>query len=335
MNFENINLEKGMYQNPTKSFSQILEELDPTENYSGTNLEGLDAFSRQLKRFDIKVSGMGSDNVNKFFSTTQSSALFPEYVSRAVRQGMEEADVLSDIIAATTKINSLDYRTITSVPTEDDKELKRVAEGAVIPQTVVKTKENLVKLNKRGRMLVASYEALKYQRIDLFTVTLKQIGAYIARQQLNDALSVLENGDGNDNAAEVISAANSGELSYADLLELYIKLHPYNMNKIIVSPKMMTNILQLDEFKNPLTGINFQGTGNPGNPLGAKIIKTGSISDDRIIGLDSSCSLEKVIADDVSVDYDKLIDRQLERAAITTTAGFAKIFKDASAVLKV
>ena len=107
------------------------------------------------------------------------------------------------------------------------------------------------------------------------------------------------------------------------------------MNKIIVSPKMMTNILQLDEFKNPLTGINFQGTGNPGNPLGAKIIKTGSISDDRIIGLDSSCSLEKVIADDVSVDYDKLIDRQLERAAITTTAGFAKIFKDASAVLKV
>ena len=214
MNFENINLEKGMYQNPTKSFSQILEELDPTENYSGTNLEGLDAFSRQLKRFDIKVSGMGSDNVNKFFSTTQSSALFPEYVSRAVRQGMEEADVLSDIIAATTKINSLDYRTITSVPTEDDKELKRVAEGAVIPQTVVKTKENLVKLNKRGRMLVASYEALKYQRIDLFTVTLKQIGAYIARQQLNDALSVLENGDGNDNAAEVISAANSGELSY-------------------------------------------------------------------------------------------------------------------------
>lgn len=335
MNFENINLEKGMYQNPTKSFSQILEELDPTENYSGTNLEGLDAFSRQLKRFDIKVSGMGSDNVNKFFSTTQSSALFPEYVSRAVRQGMEEADVLSDIIAATTKINSLDYRTITSVPTEDDKELKRVAEGAVIPQTVVKTKENLVKLNKRGRMLVASYEALKYQRIDLFTVTLKQIGAYIARQQLNDALSVLENGDGNDNAAEVISAANSGELSYADLLELYIKLHPYNMNKIIVSPKMMTNILQLDEFKNPLTGINFQGTGNPGNPLGAKIIKTGSISDDKIIGLDSSCSLEKVIADDVSVDYDKLIDRQLERAAITTTAGFAKIFKDASAVLKV
>ena len=33
-------------------------------------------------------------------------------------------------------------------------------------------------------------------------------------------------------------------------------------------------------------------------------------------------------------DYDKLIDRQLERAAITTITGFAKIFTDAPRCLK-
>lgn len=335
MNFENIVLEKGMYANSQKSFSEILEELDPSENYTNTNLEGLDAFSRQLKRFDIKVSGSNSDAVNKFFSTTQSAALFPEYVARAVRQGMEEANVLNNIVATTTKINSLDYRTIYSVPKETDKELKRVEEGAFIPETTVKTQENLVKLHKRGRMLVASYEALKFQRIDLFTVTLKQIGAYIARQQLKDALEVLQNGDGNKNAAEIINAQTDGTLAYSDLLNMLVKLYPYNMNGIIVSPATMMKIMQLDEFKNPLAGINFQGTGNPGNPLGAKLIKTNAISDDKIIGIDSSCALEMVVASDVSVDYDKLIDRQLERAAITTTAGFSKIFKDASAVLKI
>ena len=37
----------------------------------------------------------------------------------------------------------------------------------------------------------------------------------------------------------------------------------------------------------------------------------------------------------VTVEYDRLIDRQLERAAITTTAGFAKLFADAGKVLKV
>lgn len=43
-NFENITIEKGMYQ--TKGgISGALEKLDPSENYRGTALEGLDAFS--------------------------------------------------------------------------------------------------------------------------------------------------------------------------------------------------------------------------------------------------------------------------------------------------
>lgn len=35
------------------------------------------------------------------------------------------------------------------------------------------------------------------------------------------------------------------------------------------------------------------------------------------------------------VEYDKLIDRQMERAAITTISGYAKIFEDASRVLSI
>ena len=106
MSFDNLILEKGMYSHPTKSFSEILEELDPSANYQGTEYEGLDAFGRQLKRFDIKVAGAGSDQISKFFATTQSSALFPEYVSRAVKQGVTEADMLPSIVATTTRINS-------------------------------------------------------------------------------------------------------------------------------------------------------------------------------------------------------------------------------------
>ena len=88
--FENIKLEKGMYGRSSRSFSQALEELDPSEHYRGTPLEGLDAFQRQLKRFDIHVKGAGSDMVEKFFHTSDSAVLFPEFVSRVVRQGMEE-----------------------------------------------------------------------------------------------------------------------------------------------------------------------------------------------------------------------------------------------------
>ena len=53
-NFNEIKLEKGMYSERGRSFEQTLEALDPNENYKGTPYEGLDAFQRQLKRFDIK-----------------------------------------------------------------------------------------------------------------------------------------------------------------------------------------------------------------------------------------------------------------------------------------
>ena len=76
--FENVRLEKGMYNEAGRSFTQVLERCDPSEAYQGTALEGLDAFQRQLKRFDIKVRGAGSDVVEKFFSTAESAVLFPE-----------------------------------------------------------------------------------------------------------------------------------------------------------------------------------------------------------------------------------------------------------------
>lgn len=332
--FENINLEKGMYQAKGKSLTEVLESLDPSSNYVGTELEHLDAFSRQLKRFDIKVSGEGSDCVEKFFQSSNSAALFPEYVSRAVKQGMEHSDILSDIVATVTTIDGMDYRSITSDPTDDDKSLAVVNEGAYIPQTVVKTSENLVKLHKRGRMLVSSYEALRFQRLDLFTVTLKQIGAYIARTQLKDAVDTILSGDGNNNSCVTISCENSGEIAYSDIISLWARLSPYGLNTILAPTDAMKKILCLPEMKDATAGLNFQGSGKMVTPLGANLLHTTAIESDSIIGLDKTCALEMVKAGDVVTDYDKLIDRQLERATISSIAGFAKIFRDASVELK-
>ena len=181
MSYDNLKLEKGMYRQAGKSFTQVLESLDPSENYRGTALENTDAFQRQLKRFGIRAKGAGSSPVEKFFSTMDSAVLFPEYIARTVRQGMEEGDILPGIVSTTTVIDSMDYRSIYSVPTDDDKELKEVEEGAEIPTTEVKTKEHLVSLKKRGRMLVASYEAIRFQKLDLFGVMLRQIGSYIQK----------------------------------------------------------------------------------------------------------------------------------------------------------
>lgn len=341
MNFDNIKLEKGMYGETGSTFTQVLERLDPSEQYKGTDMEGLDAYQRQLKRFGIKAKGPGSDVVAKFFATTDSSVLFPEYISRTVRQGMEEQNILPYIAASVTKIDGMDYRSITSVASDDDKSLMKVGEGAEIPQTTIKTQNNLVKLHKRGRMLVASYEAIKFQKLDLFSVTLRQIGNHIMKMHLEDAVEVITNGDGNANPASSLALGDStmggtsGTLTYDALCTFWAQLDPYEMNTILAPSDVVLKMLQLEELQNPLTGLNFQGTGKLTTPLGANLIRTGAVPAGKLIGLDRGYALEMVQAGELSVEYDKLIDRQLERAAITSITGFAKIFTGASKVLTV
>lgn len=331
--FENIKLEKGLYSG--QGFTKNLSSLDSDEKYKGTHLEGLDAYQRQLKRFNIRVNGACGDTVEKFFQTSDSAVLFPEFVARSVRQGMEQADILSDIVATTTMINGMDYRSVSSVPTDEEKELKIVGEGAFIPETNIHTKDNLVTLRKRGRSLVASYEAIRFQRLDLFSITLRQIGAYISRTLLKDAVNVLMNGDGNNNAAPVTNTATSGTLAYSDLISFWNSFDPCNLNTMIASTNMMGAMLGMSQFTDSAAGLDFHGTGKMITPFGSKLLKSSVVTSGKIIGLDKSCALEMVKAGDIMTEYDKLIDRQLDRTVISCTAGFAKITPDAVKVLSV
>ncbi len=332
--FDNLKLEKGMYHETGRSFTQVLERLDPSEQYRGSPLEGLDAYQRQLKRFGIRVKGAGSDLVDKFFSTSQSAVLFPEYIARAVKVGMEEANILPDITATQTLVEGMDYRSITSVP-EDERQLKQVAEGAAIPQTTVRTRDSLVKLHKRGRMLVASYEAIRFQRLDLFSVTLRQIGAQIGRMHLEDAIDVILNGDGNGNPAQVSTVENLGTLAYKDLLAFWNTFEPYQLNTLLAGTDTLPLLLGMRQMQDAAAGLDFHGTGRLITPMGARVLRSSAVPKGRLIGLDRNYALEMVKAGDVMVEYDKIIDRQLERAAITTISGYAKIFEDASRVLSV
>ena len=178
------------------------------------------------------------------------------------------------------------------------------------------------------------------QKLDRVSVMLRQIGGYSQKMHLADAVDVLINGDGNGNgnAAESFSigtspiSGTSGTLSYAQLVEFWAQFAPYEMNTMLVGSGTMVSLLKLPEFQNPLTGLNFQGTGKFASPLGAELLRTSAVADGKILAFDRRCALEMVRAGDVSVEYDKLIDRQLERAAITSISGFGKICDDAAKI---
>ena len=127
-----------------------------------------------------------------------------------------------------------------------------------------------MKLHKRGRMLVASYEAVRCQKLDLFSVTLRQIGAHISRMHLEDAIEVLMEGDGNGNAAAVDSTATEGTLTYEDLVDFWAKFDPYEMNTLLVAGDVMVKLLKLDGVPEPPHWAELPGHRQADHPPGGQ-----------------------------------------------------------------
>ena len=67
-------------------------------------------------------------------------------------------------------------------------------------------------------------EALRFHKLDLFTVTLRQIGADIARELMKDAVDIVVGGDGNDNAVTPTKLA--GKPTYTDMVNLWGAVFP-------------------------------------------------------------------------------------------------------------
>lgn len=326
---DTIKLEKGMYNISGKSFTTVLEDLDPSENYKGTSLEGLDAYQRQLKRFNIKVSGRGCDKVEKFFSTPDSAILFPEFLSRAIKQGLTACDVIPEITAVNTIIDGIDYRAIkseTATATQND-----ATEGNALREVSVRTDSSLVSLKKYGRLFSSSYEALRFQNLDVVAVIFKKIGMDIANEQMLDAVSALVSSG--SSAATEVEPETPGTLTYTDLLTLWKNFNPYRPNVMMASSTTIKEILSLPAMQDAEAGLAFHGTGNLVTPLGAKLVMVKGLEDGKIITIDSNFALQMIQSGDVIVEYDKVIDKQLERATISVTAGFSRIFRDAVKVL--
>ena len=328
MTFDTLRLDKGLYTSE-KGFTKSLEEIDPSENYKGTELEGLDAYERQLKRFDIKVKGGHSDPVSKFFQTSDSAVLFPEYIKRSVEAAINTNNIIDDMVATTTIIDSLDYRSVYCQSIENDDSIDCINEGTFIPETEIKVKDSLTKLKKTGRTIVASYESIKSQRLDLFAVMLRQIGNYINSCQLLQAIEAIDTGD-----TPYVNAEVENKIGYNDFVNLYTKLSPYNFDVVIAGPLTFVDIINIPEFKDAAAGLDFHGTGNLITPFGAKFLFSKvELLDRKVFALDKRFALEKVQFGEVVTDFDKLIDRQIERATVTATAGFNRIIDEACAVI--
>lgn len=316
--YNDIKLEKGLYNLSGKSFTAALEELDPTSAYCGTPLEKLDAFERQLKRFNIRVKGSDCDSVEKFFTSTESAVLFPEFVTRSIRKGFDDT-ILSSVCAVKTVVNSGQYL---GCVLDDSTAYDVCSQGETLPTATVTESSAATVLAKYGRLISASYESIRQQRLDVFGVMLRSVGVRLAAAVVKKAVEVLANG------ADEVSTT---ELTYADLAELYSKFESFDMTTVIASPALAAKIAAMDQ----LSDSSADADGRFILPFGSELIKTSAAGADTIIGIDRDYALEFITSTELVMETDKLIDRQLDQMTASITCGFRKITPDAVKVLKI
>lgn len=316
--YNDIKLEKGLYNLSGKSFTAALEKLDPTSAYCGTPLEKLDAFERQLKRFNIRVKGSDCDSVEKFFTSTESAVLFPEFVTRSIRKGFDDT-ILSSVCAVKTVVNSGQYL---GCVLDDSTAYDVCSQGETLPTATVTESSAATVLAKYGRLISASYESIRQQRLDVFGVMLRSVGVRLAAAVVKKAVEVLADG------ADEVSTT---ELTYADLAELYGKFESFDMTTVIASPALAAKIAAMDQ----LSDSSADADGRFILPFGSELIKTSAAGADTIIGIDRDYALEFITSTELVMETDKLIDRQLDQMTASITCGFRKITPDAVKVLKI
>ncbi len=316
--YNDIKLEKGMYNLSGKTFTGALEELDPSSAYIGTEFESLDAFERQLKRYNIKVSGEECDRVEKFFNTTETAVLFPEYVKRNIAKGFENT-IISSVTAAQTVCESGHYLGCTI---DDTAEYKATNQTETLPTATVKEGTTAVVLEKFGRLINASYEAVRKQRLDVFGVMLRSIGVKLAVAVVKKAVEVLEKD------AESTSVSS---MTYANIAELYGRFDCFDMTTILVNPAVASKIAAMEQ----LTDSRTDGDGRMILPFGSEMIKTSAVGENKVIGLDKNFALEFITSSGLVLETDKLIDRQLDQITVSISCGFRKITPEAVKVLTI
>jgi hypothetical protein len=313
--FETIKLEKSMYNISDKTFSQRLEELDPSENYIGTPYEGLSAYERQLKRFDIKISGERCDRVEKFFATSESAILFPEFVKKCAYEGINQS-FYEDVFAVKTKTNSSYYNG--ALLADSGSYSTDTAQGNAFGTTTITESPTSIALKKYGRTIKTSYEYLRTQRIDVLASLIRTTGAKLGKGAFANVVTSMTNG------ASTISIVGS-TVAYSDLVNLYKSFDVYNLTTLLVPVSYMGDLLGLEEFKDLQSDEN----GRIKLPFGTELIPVkGLPSGADIVGFDKTASFELITSSDIIVDVDKLIDTQMDIIGISISVIGNLLFSD-------
>lgn len=276
--------------------------------------------------------------VDRFFQTDPNAKwLFPDIVREAVVAGLTRRPAYPELIIRDEPIEGTAYDVPFVEESEEQERLHGVAEGAAIPESEIRYGSRIVRLDKKGRGVLASYEAIRRMSVDMVRVHLQRMGERLGRHLDQRLTQVLIEGDssGAGTAAPTVNTEQAGEWSYADVVKGFMTLtldHYFTPTHMLANGELARTLLDLPEFKEARL-FDFARSGELPTPLGARLVPMADQPDDKLTVLDAGYAVQKLTEQDLLVENDKLINQQWERTYLTVVTDFAVIYEKARVVV--
>lgn len=338
------------------TLSMYLESLDPSPEGSK-----LDAFERLMQEAGIVTRNIPEKNifsskVDAFYRTDENKLLFPEYIARTLVQAMVQYPVFQYLVAARTMIDSNVYKAayldLDDASNKKATQMRRVTEAAELPVAKLKLGESAINIYKYGRAIEASYEALRRMSIDVFNIHLQEIGIQAADNKIAEILTVIKDGDGNNNAATIYKAKDldssfSSALTRTAWIKFLLKFYPRACNTVVADEEGLLQILEVLYPASTVAGLMDELLANGLNisvQLPQNIVTNVTLlyspyvekinNKHAIYGLNRESAIEEIVEVGSTIsEVDKFIKNQTELLTISENSGFRKILKKSSAIM--
>lgn len=314
-------------------YEHRLRKADPTavEDWA----RGRAALANQLTWYE-QATGKRVLTVHDFYHTDSAvTALFPAWLESEIQAALLATGLVSWLTMGTMQADSAKVTALYDSTGAEDRSLRLIGEGGELPAVKLTLADSTINLNKFGRRVQTSYEALAAQRIDALAAHFRRIVEQVAIDETDLALHTLIAGDGTTaGAAETNSTdrdvAAAGTIAYSDLINWTLDFdEPYQCDKAVCGDTDLALILNLAEFKD-----SSYNAASPNLPaVGPKAVQfarwsggvTGSSYVDRlVIGIDSRAALQKYTWGGFIQETDNIISRQLREFTFSYYAGFRK-----------
>lgn len=266
--------------------------------------------------------------------------LVPEIIRDAIRKGVINAPIHRDFIireeAAAQPVQTMPFWDMTGL-TNEPKDLG-VAESMELGSIKYGSKQ--VRIGKSGIGIELADECIRYTSVSLLSLFLQDVGVKLGSSLTKKAINVLLNGDQADGseaagAVGVKGAANS--LVYDDLIKVFVRGSLLNRKwtRCIGNEAMVNQLLNMAEFRNTDKFGNSELQLNLKTPIPRSIDAYchSSMTANKMLMVDPSVSMIQLTCVPLTVESERIVQRQINGTYVSLTTGFAIIMRDGRIIL--